>query len=258
MSYRVFGGVLPAGSFVRLNEGVYVASPEYLALRMAARLTRVELLRLLYELCGCYVLNENDARGFSGCQPITNLSRVSSFAKSASGMRGVREMRLLVGRASERSASPRETDVDMMLTLPLRMGGYALPKPALNERIVLTESQRKLIDREAITPDMLWRGARLALEYESDEWHSGDERFVRDSRHRNDLKALGYDVVTVTNAELKSLREMDRIASGIARRLGVRMRVSLDDHDARKLALRTSLADIQRRGRSAKAGVRLI
>ncbi len=96
MSYRVFGGVLPAGSFVRLNEGVYVASPEYLALRMAARLTRIELLRLLYELCGCYVLNENDVRGFSGCQPITNLSRVSSFAKSASGMRGVREMRLLV------------------------------------------------------------------------------------------------------------------------------------------------------------------
>lgn len=258
VAFHVVSTKIPSGSFMKLCDGVYVATPEYVLVRMASRLDRFEMLRLLYEFCGAYVRNEGDARGFSNCEPITSLGRVSRFVEKASGIRGVREARLLTRHVLGGSASPRETDVAMQVTLPQHMGGYGLGGAKLNERIELTESQRRELSRPAITPDMVWVGNRLALEYESDAWHSGSKEFVRDSRRRNDLRTLGYDVITVTNDEFKSVSDMDRIAKNLAKGLGVRMRVSVADYEMRKLMLRTRIADNLRNGGATKAGLRIV
>ena len=146
----------------------------------------------------------------------------------------------------------------MQVTLPRHMGGYGLSGAKLNEPIELVGSQRERLSRAVITPDMVWSKSRIALEYESDAWHSGGKEFVRDSRRRNDLRSLGYDVVTVTNDEFKCVVDMDRIAGNIAKKLGVRIRVSSEDYEMKKLMLRTRIADNLRNDGITESGLRVI
>ena len=61
--------------------------------------------------------------------------------------------------------------------------------------------------------DLLWRDARVALEYESDAFHAGPDALMADSRRRNRLRALGYDVITLTNSEIKDVVAMDALAN---------------------------------------------
>lgn len=235
---------LPSSSLMRLSEGEYVVSPELLFVQLAGNLDLVSLVRLGYELCGSYVLYAVDQRGFCACEPLTSVSRLKSFAVKARGMRGLANTRSALSRIIDGSASPRETDVSMLLTLPARLGGYGLPHPKLNYRIELSEKRQAELGRFFYKVDAMWVEAKLALEYESDEWHVGKERIHRDSRRRNDLKTLGFDVITATNAEVRSCRDMDNIAKGIARALGVRMRPSVEGYEARKRALRARLIGV--------------
>jgi very-short-patch-repair endonuclease len=67
--------------------------------------------------------------------------------------------------------------------------------------------------RLAARVDLAYPDARIALEYDSDRWHSGVARRHADAERRNRLRALGWTVIEVTPS---SLRHTDALVALVA------------------------------------------
>lgn len=238
--YTVCGLKLPPNAFCKLNHKRFVASPEFTFATLAKHLDLLELVLVGCELTGMYAMDDTDERGFSKCEPLASAETISRMVSNCKGFDGVKRASMAIQHVVENAASPMETCVALLLTLPRRLGGYGLPKPCLNYALDLTLEQRIALKRESITVDMMWPAAKMAIEYESTAWHRGDEKFVQDSIRRNDIRALGYDVTTITLDEYKNSLRMDNIVKAIARKLRIHPHLSQID-GCKQASLRRSL-----------------
>lgn len=241
VKYSSFSGRFPSKSLHRLNDGMYVTGPEFAFTRMSAQTDLLSLVRIGFELTGSFAMNKNDMRGFSNCKPLTATKEMAHFLDHAKGLRGSVRAKQALRHILDGAASPMEAEMAMLLTLPKRLGGYGLPKPILNYRLDLACPRGTRLRRSAITVDAAWPKEKLALEYDSDQFHTGAEKIAVDSERRNDILFLGYDVKTITRKEITSVTSMDKIAESIARRLGVKVRKAGNDFPTRQSDLRRRL-----------------
>lgn len=85
------------------------------------------------ELCGRYAVSREGA--ISSRCPLTSASRLRRFVGQAEGMRGVKKARRALRFVMDDSASPMETSLALLLSMPRSLGGYGLPRPVMNLRI---------------------------------------------------------------------------------------------------------------------------
>ncbi len=135
---------------------------------------------------------------------------------------GTRRARRVLDLMLENSASPMETALALMLALPPDMGGFGLEKPQLNCTIDVSRHEGALSDRAVVTPDLLWAEQKVALEYDSHEFHGsrGRGRALADAVRSNVLTALGYRVFRATTQTVRSLPELSLLARQVAHALG--------------------------------------
>lgn len=91
--------------------------------------------------------------------------------------------------------------------------------------------------------DLFWPDAKLALEYDSDMFHSGAEKINRDSARRSSLEALGVHVVSVTSRQVNNPAELDKLAHIVGNKLGKRLRISMQDAQRKRMLLRSNLLE---------------
>ena len=226
ISKRFIGKKLPERSFYQVKRGVYACSPELLLVLCAAAGSVIDTISLGLELCGTYSLAadgslfEHDA--------ITTVDDIARYLEEVPGLKGVKTCRRALRYIRNGSASPRETDLYMMLCLPPGLGGFGLGGALLNHTLPIAERLRGKTGMSAITPDLYWKRGSLALEYESDEHHIDipvitpqmRARHTMDSIRRRTYEALQLKVITVTNGEFISYVEMERIARMVAKVTG--------------------------------------
>lgn len=228
-TYRthLWSAPLPPGSLYDFGSGAYVCSPEFVFLQMASQLETAQLVALACELCGLYSLDESAERGLRKRQvPLVSLNELVSYIECARRLK-IRSASHALGAlrlAVERCASPMETASAMLLTLPVRMGGYAIPQPAMNLEIPLTSAARRLCPTERCYGDMCWPGAHLDLEYLGDHDHSGKQAMEQDRGRTDALIAMGFTVIEATSAQVRDWRAFEEIAVTIAGRLSRRIR----------------------------------
>lgn len=70
--------------------------------------------------------------------------------------------------------------------------------------------------------DMLWPRERLALEYDSDMFHSDESRQNRDADRRIRLERLGLHVIPIRRAQVMNANKFDRLAMMLVERTGKR------------------------------------
>ena len=122
-----------------------------------------------------------------------------------------------------------ETAVQLLLCMPTRLGGYGLPMPQANVRLAVPVDLRRMAGRSEVVPDLVWPSARVVVEYDSDQNHVGAERIASDARRRSALLGMGFDVVTITNAQVRSVSEFDQLARMLAGLLGKRLSITRAD-----------------------------
>ena len=109
-----------------------VVSPEVLFLEMAAQLSGIELVKLGYELCGVYSLPMSQPnyagtpRGYSRRKALTSVARLTAHVASQSNNRSVKKARWALRYVLDGSASPRETELSMLMVLPRKWAGMVL------------------------------------------------------------------------------------------------------------------------------------
>lgn len=214
------------------NRTYCLIPPEYLFLQMAETMNFLDLLLLGFELCGTYFSGQgidafaNTSIASPRHKPFTRANKITRFLDSdvASQTNGITQATQASKFLLDNSYSPRESALALMLTLPRRLGGYALPRPLLNQRINIPRSSSQLIRNDHFKCDLLWPKEGLAIEYDSDLHHVGAQKIAKDASRRDALALLGIQVITVTNKQFASMNEMDKVAHAVAKTLGIRQR----------------------------------
>lgn len=207
---RVWKSPIAQGAFRQIDDDIYVSSPEFVFLQLATRLDLPELIALGMELCGTYrrsvevgSLDPNAVGHITEYHqpPLSTPKRLRGFLNAMGSVPGLTRALKALEYVLPNSASPMETALYLLLCLPRRLGGYALPKPELNPPIVLSKAGRRHTVRSSAKPDLYWRDAKLDLEFNSDEFHDKRNR-TSDSMRRKALERMHVEVIELTSAEL--------------------------------------------------------
>lgn len=240
-SAHLWGSALPEPAFVRVCPGTYASTPAFLFLQMATELSLARLALLGYRLCGTYAEDGRAKHGLRSRNALMSTREVVRRLESLRGLRGIKRAREALGFVLDGAASPMEAAVALLLSMPLKVGGYGLPQPMLNCRIDLPGELRGAVAQDCYVCDLLWPKHRVAVEYDSDMFHTGSRRIAHDSERRNALAYLGITVVTVTRRQAMSLPAMDRVAAQLRGLLGVSGPDETAELYRQRLALRAEL-----------------
>ena len=229
---RVWKGPIAPTAFRQVDRDIYVSSPEFVFLQLATRLDLPELVALGMELCGTYrrnvevaSLDPNVAGHITEYHqpPLSTPKRLRGFLNAMGSAPGSARALKALDYVRPNSASPMETALYLLLCLPRRLGGYALPKPELNPPIVLSKAGRRHTVRGSAKPDLFWRDAKLDLEFNSGEFHDERNR-ASDSMRRKALERMHVEVIELTTEELFDTRLFHATVLRIALRLKKQLR----------------------------------
>ena len=243
-----------AGAFVRSAEcGLLIASPEWCVLQLALDLPMPQLAELISELCSTYYYELTEraelVRGEDGTAraevrvqeaalshrpvPVSCLAAMEEVANGHRSSQAGRQMARAVRYAVEGAASPMETALALMLSLPRNVGGYGLPKPRMNWVIDVEGGRFRVVDA-------YWPDAGVGLEYDSDAHHAEKDKIRADSLRRNEVQAGDVRLFTATALHLSSIEALDDLAAQLSRALGRPWRTAgLKPSAQRKALLRT-------------------
>lgn len=239
VTWRVCSSDIPRSELYEAAQGVYVASPRLTLIQLAAEFSRFQVARAAFELCGSYRARSEGYLVDS--LPLVSPEALRILPKSLSAARGSVSLRSVARYVLAGSASPMESALAILLCLPSELGGYGFPLPKLNCRIDVGRAGRSLAGRSFFKPDLYWPEAKLAVEYDSKQFHSSPEKLASDAARRNALLHRGIEVVTVSADQLMNAVRFDETAQIIGKKLGKRMRYRGEDVMGKRYRLRREL-----------------
>lgn len=242
-TYHVWRTPLPARAFFHVARNVYVCSPELAFLQVAGTLPLVETIRLGYELCGNYSLDQQTDGGFFKREALTTPDKLLACCNAATRARGLKKARQAIGHVLPNAASPAETRLAMCIALPCRLGGLGLDAPQVNGHIPLSVRDKKLLGKSHFICDLYWPDRRVALEYDSDTFHTGADRISHDSQRRNALAHQDVTVLTMTAQTFRNVDAFNKTGRILAKHLGTSVRPRCADFELRQAALRHTLSN---------------
>ena len=174
------------------------------------------------EFAGTYRLPAAGDKVAYKVKPLMSCSSLKQFAEGFKRTSAESRALRVADMAFDGSASPMETALALLLTLPVEFGGFGLPRPQLNSPIDVSDRRGILADRDAVTPDMLWLDQMVAVEYDSAEKHgnAGPAQLAEDAIRSNILTVLGFRVIRVTPLVISSVPRLEMLARQIASLLG--------------------------------------
>ena len=241
MRYHVATRGITTGSLRSLGDGGFVVSPDYVLYELSRELGLLEAIQLGYELCGTYSRDREGRCVFGSHDPYVTRRSLARLSSQLGGAYGSRRFARVVPFVLENSCSPAETAVAMLLCLPPRHGGFGLPQPRMNYRIDPGARRVSEVGKGYYLCDLYWPEARVAVEYDSDLFHTGSERIAADAKRRTDLLALGVTVLTLTRRQLYDERLLASFAKILARELGCQVRIRCEGFEQRHRVLRATV-----------------
>lgn len=220
-------------SFIKLSSNLYISSPEACFLQLASEKTFEEILLLGFELCGTYAGELLDQLSYD-CAQRTSWKLLSSYIDKTHNSHGKHKASLALPHVCDKSASPMESKLTLLLCLPPKYGGYGLPKPQMNYPIYDNE-------KELYRCDLCWLNEKLAIEYDSHLFHSSREKQSLDSRRRIAIEQHDFHVISVTKQQVYNLQAFSEFANVIARYLKRKIRIRYKDFNVRQQKLRANL-----------------
>ena len=232
-------GKLVRTPFCKVGRGLHVANPELAFLQAAVSMQPLQALRIGFELCGTYGFNDQEECVFS-LAPLTSVGEIAKRYSSCSHLYGMKSIEGIVGKLLDGSASPYETDLAILLSLPSFYGGYNIHGFELNGEIDLPPGSFARWGKRTYRCDYLWRNEKVALEFESKSFHSPLGR-TRDVIRENALNELGYTVISVTSDQLRYLASLDNVVASLRSALKTRGQITRKDAYERRLLLHSEL-----------------
>lgn len=224
---------------VAFSESIACTSPELTFHHLCGALPLANALAIGFELCGCYSLasSPDSSESFLPRAPLTSPNLIYAFLENNPHLKKRQTTLKILRYVIANSGSPMETCLVIVLTLPKRLGGYGLPAPLLNHKVVSSGHRGK--GREgAYYIDLFWPDFNLAVEYDSDAHHfSNPAQSRHDSDRRLELRRLGIETISVTSSQMRTTSTLDKTAEAIASAMGIRLRLGDTSQREKRMAL---------------------
>lgn len=239
---------LPPRSLCHIGDGVYAVSPELCALRLALLLPRPEYLRALAGLLGIFTFSLSNREDLVSREPILTKARLAEYFENVEGVPGLKQARQALAWVPERSASPRESTMDLCLALPTRLGGQALYPFEANYEVRPDDKSRLLTQKRSLVADVAWPDAGLFLEYNSSKHHDTEQQKEFDFEKITTFQSMKKTVMPVSTRQFNDYHAFSAISDRIRTELGKRDRNAGRWEDKRE-ALHRELLRLERRQR---------
>ncbi len=227
--------------FIDLGNGLYCSSPEFCYAQMSRECqNEIALAKLGFELCGSYSLNPFISIGFTSRKPIASTDSIERFLEKCPDKKLGTAQRAL-RHVANNAASPMECFLALTFGLPARLGGYGLGVPRMNMAVEVPASKNNRVTHDSYHCDLFWPEAKVAVEYNSREFHLSERAVELDTSRVNNLLAAGITTIAVTRFHAKDPQKIDAIAHSIAGHMGKRVRTTYEDIHMRRAALRQRL-----------------
>ena len=228
---------------VVFSDSIACTSPELTFHYLCDTMPLASALEIGFELCGCYSLASSPQadKPFLPRAPLTSPDAILEVIERNPQLKNHRNTLKVLRYVIPNSGSPMETCLVIVLTLPKRLGGYGLPAPLLNHKIVAS-NYRNGGTGNVYYIDLFWPEFNLAVEYDSDVYHfSNPAQSRRDSERRLNLRRLGIETLSVTSDQVRTTAALDKTAEAIASAMGIRLRLGDSAQREKRAALHSAI-----------------
>lgn len=206
---------------LKLDQGLFIVSIEECALQAATYLSLPELVEYYFELCGAYAYSTEDPSNYESRPALTSTANLKQHFGQMHQRHGVELARQAIRYVRDKCRSPMETAFVMMLTLPRKFGGLGIRDLETDYEIKVGKVARDLTRRTKFYFDAYLKRSRTDIEYNG-FYHDSDENRAIDEERKNALKAMGYEIVTVSRHSFFEKKAFARVMLSIIRREGIR------------------------------------
>lgn len=191
-----YSGKYPHESFWNLIDDIYIASPELMFCQLGSVFSFEKLVLIGLEICGTYSFNNNSLLGFTNnLFPLTNAENIRQYIlklqKVQYNFSGLKNARKAADYLLDNSASPQESRLCLLLTGPHSIGAFGLKNCCLNMKIELSKKASLICGQKFVYPDLCNVRNKIAIEYDSDYFHSEISQNRKDKRRINALQTDG-------------------------------------------------------------------
>ena len=237
---------LPPNSMYTIGDGLYVVSPELLVLRLATQLPYLEFLRAFTDLMGIFAFAFDSRQDLVSRKPILTKGDLRSYLSCAQQLPGSKLVSRTINHVVERSASPRETSMDLELSLPTKAGGQGMPPFEANREFKdLPEEAKRLIKKSYLVADAAWPDDGPVIEYNSSKHHDTEEQKEFDFDKIAAMQCAGRTVIPLSTHNYNSYDSFAVVVQRVRKLLGHRDRYS-DAVEGKRRDLHERLLHIER------------
>lgn len=191
----------------------------------------VRAAQVLCDFSGTYRYVPDEQQGMSDASivyqtkpmmsPKSFLEYVTQMPKS----KGVERGRAVAAAAFASCASPMETMLALMLSLPTSMGGFGIPRPEANWKIPIPPDRQRFCSQSTMVGDLCWPEQRVMLEYYgwNEHFGAGPRKVADDAARANSLTALGWTVYHATFEQVNTLEGISLLARQLQDALGMEL-----------------------------------
>lgn len=206
-------------SLIMLRNNIYCVSPELLIIQLASKLTFESLFLLVCELCGTYSLDVKNNTFVPGQIPATTINKVNKYKdtllKSQKYFRGKTILNKVLLIAKDRSFSPMESKLLLKLSGPRNMGMYGIKNIELNSPVKLSKEASLIAGQNIVVPDLSIPLYKVAIEYDSSQFHENITQGQKDKRRRDALVQDGWIVHAIVPSIMNNPNSFHVVAMAI-------------------------------------------
>lgn len=212
---------LPQGSFIKLRNNLFIASPELTFARMGSRMTEFQLAEVGMNLCARYYSNIDTDKPADRSTFLTTPEKLGLYLDRISSMRGAKRARSALRWVISNSASSAETKMKLQYCTPLWAGGMGVPFTHMNYD-VKAEKLSDLMSQSKYCIDLVNPVLKKGMEYDGEDSHQNPSK---DKRRLNELRTLGWDLFPIDKAILYNPDATYKSGFQIRQYLGIRGRL---------------------------------
>lgn len=159
----------------------------------------------------------------SGLTPLVTKHELRSYCEQmvALGYSGAERALKALDYIVEGCSSPMESTLCTLMVLPVSEGGYGIPLPRAGYVVSLPEGLQSVLGERSVRCDLCWPEKKVVLEYDGEQFHTGEPGPRRDPMRSVVLGCLGYTVVPVTRGRILNIKSFDTMMRKLSKALGV-------------------------------------
>lgn len=219
VSAKLCSKSLPLNSLVN-HQNKWVVSPYFMFLQLAHKYDLHKTILLANLLCA-------RTKG-----PLSNpaiyKSSLTSFVQEAEGHFGRRKALQALKYSKEGACSIMEVFVDMLISLPVALGGLGITGGVFNFEVELTPRDAKSLGQKRCFVDYCFPEEMIAYEYQG----AHHERTIdQDASRTNTLMSMGFSVIPISKSQLYVPEKRAQLLDFITHQHKKRIRTRTPKHE---------------------------